>query len=604
LQEDLRADVHELVDVINLYDCINWQVRNLVKLLQSDPNISKEAEQLVKQITLDDCINKPKYIFLSRPLEEKEAVKDTFGDNPPIIFMQEAFIDLKNLVRMFFNKIDIGNNVEEFIQSLQDNILANSFYEYRNMAFWNEILKAIQANDELNLSENQIYKRGYRYFQKHEPQFLKFPSTIAHLLAFFSQGLSVNREYVLNILSLPPAELRELESSGIIEERPEDWVTHEYRDDSSLFYISDIHPTKAKILLLLLAKYYQTQVDVYEEIIRYAENYPENLYYITSQVYGYGELRALNRNDRLLTIAKNYINHRKLGKKWDRFVSRLIWMSSQEREFLFDNEVLDNLANKINDPANYLVHKFCAFRAVYRIAPEKAYEVFQRLTPNALIQTFLNDKEDLGITSFAKWMEALKNMYEFSEGPEKEKIKQFTIEVLDACSEEFIRRFDNRDIYFTQLHWLLKRLMKIGLANYFLAKISPDKLIEFIKKKDINTVELSRSVLAVAKQTQYYDQNNTQNSYYRMIREILTYDDIKRIFNNYRSHLNDIVMNAGHDFVSSALVRYVDEPNFREKVNQSNDALIEISVSFIRKNIFLSDTEKEKIITAIIQSSH
>lgn len=41
---------------------------------------------------------------------------------------------------------------------------------------------------------------------------------------------------------------------------------------------------------------------------------------------------------------------------------------------------------------------------------------------------------------------------------------------------------------------------------------------------------------------------------------------MKRIFDNQRSDLFDLAMNATSDFVAKALVIYADDPNFKQKV--------------------------------------
>lgn len=574
---------------------------------------TEKTGDLVSWIGKDNSSSKSKYIFLTRPLEDKETFIDIFGSNTPVIIMKEEFVNLEHLVKLFFGKLNRQNSIDEFMESIRKGNLSSAFFEYRNMAFWNETLKAIQINDNLTFGENEIYKRGYQYFKKHESELLKYPDIIAPLLAFFSRGISIHREYISRTLKLPVEPLRDLESLGIISQSAQDWVAKDYTNDSAIFYISGMHPTKARILLRLLEKYYGQHIDVCNNIIPYLENYPENLYYILSPIYDPNDLRAFYKDDRLLSVTKEYLKHRPLGKKLDRFINRLTLLEPQVQDFLFDSEVLENIAQKINDPRLKLVSKLLAFRSVYRIAPEKAYELFQLLTPDSLIRSFLDNPEGTGVTSpegtgvtsFSKWMELFKNIYYFADNEEKrQEVRQFVIVVLDACSEEYIKRFEARDTYFTQLHWLLKRLNGMRLANYFLEKIPPDKLVELVRSKDINTVELCKAFLFAARYAQLNDQDGMQLTYYDVFRSTLNYADIKRIFDNRRSDLYDIIINATHDFVAKFLVKYIAEPKFREKVLRESDYLREASISLIKRNIYLSQEERLCVVRAIVQAQN
>ncbi|MCD6541375.1 hypothetical protein J7K76_06060, partial [Candidatus Bipolaricaulota bacterium] len=90
--------------------------------------------------------------------------------------------------------------------------------------------------------------------------------------------------------------------------------------------------------------------------------------------------------------------------------------------------------------------------------------------------------------------------------------------------------------------------------------------------------------------------------YYDIIRNNLTYDDLKRIFNNPRSDLYDLAINATHDFVAKALVRYADDTNFRQKVVEMakrNSYLLQKSLGLINTNYFLTDKERAKLVTII-----
>jgi hypothetical protein len=285
-------------------------------------------------------------------------------------------------------------------------------------------------------------------------------------------------------------------------------------------------------------------------------------------------------------------------------VGRFAVLDEATIDSLLDAEVIAAFARHVNGEHAYLVGKMYIFRALYRVSPKKAYELFCLLTPEAVTRTFLADDTEAGITSLAKWMEVFKNIYYGAPTPDaKEAVQEYVKTVIDECRGEFVRRFEKRHQFFTQMHWMLKRLHGLKLGNYFLEGIPPDKLIELIRTKDTNTVELCRYTLFDARYTLWTAPDGSRRAYYDIIRDALTYDDLKRVFDNRRSDLHDLAINATHDFVAKALVRYAADLNFKRKAAVESPYLREESLRLVRTNWFLTEQEKAKVVAAIAEAA-
>jgi hypothetical protein len=61
---------------------------------------------------------------------------------------------------------------------------------------------------------------------------------------------------------------------------------------------------------------------------------------------------------------------------------------------------------------------------------------------------------------------------------------------------------------------------------------------------------------------------------------------LKRIFDNQRSDLFDLAMNATSDFVAKALVIYADDPNFKQKVTAESPDKRQWSLDLIQTNTY------------------
>ena len=140
----------------------------------------------------------------------------------------------------------------------------------------------------------------------------------------------------------------------------------------------------------------------------------------------------------------------------------------------------------------------------------------------------------------------------------------------------------------------------MNLSNYFLEKIPPAKVVEWIKSKDTNTVELSKSLLKNAKYTWYTEKNGTQRNYYDYFKNSLGYSDIKRIFDNRRTkNLYNLAINANNQMLADYLYQYSFEDAFVKKVLNTSVYLINKSIGLLEKNIYLSNEQKDFIINRI-----
>jgi len=561
-----------------------------------------KAESLITAISrASSYLNKPLFLFLTRPLD-KDTFLDIFGRSTPILSWEDKFIDFERLVSLFFQSRGVPQATGKFLEKAAT-CFPDFLIKYRNMAFWNEVLRSLDLRPSWDLTEKEVLKRAHAFFRRKEPYLLKLREPLAYLLPLLRQGIPIVYKYACEVIGEKAEEaLQELKRYGIIRIVEIDWETDQYDNTNVLAITSGIHVTTAKLLSSVFQQYYDMPEPT-EAIADYAERFLHNLYYILTPYWNPDELRFLFKKRRICAIVRRYFIGRHLGKKLDRVIRRLAILDEATLNFLFDPEVMEAFAQRVNSEGPYIVSKMYLFRSLYRVSPRKAYELFCLIKPEAVTQTFLADATKGGVTSLAKWMEVFKNVYYYASTPEdKEKVRLFVKEVIDQCWEEFIRRFETRHKYFTQLHWMLKRLHGLKLANYFLGKIPPEKLIELIRTKDTNVVELCRYVLLNARYTPWIAPNGSRQRYYDIIRDNLTYDDLKRIFNNPRSDLYDLTINATHDFVAKALVRYADDTNFRQKVVEMakrNPYLLQKSLGLINTNYFLTDKERAKLVTII-----
>lgn len=575
-----------------------------ILIVDNSQNDLIKAEQLISAISqAGTYAGRPHFLFLTRPLDDDTRL-DTYGSGTPTLTMRDRFVDFERLVGLRFQQLGRPERSTEFLERVATTRITGFKFEYHNMAFWNEVLRSLVPGSSETLTEEDILKRAHGFFRKRESHLLDSHEPISRLLPLFCLGVAVQVDYAWELLGEQAQQaVTSLVQQGLVSIVEQDWESKEFAHTSTLVVAPRVHPTKARLLAHLYRKYYNYAAEPVEALAAYAERFPQCLYHILGRYSGAEESRLLFCNARIQAITRRYFRERHLGKKLDRVVRRLADLDESAIDALVDADVLQTLANQVNGDHAYIVSKMYLFRALHRVSPRKAYELFRLMTPDAVTKTFLSDDTEGGITSLAKWMEVFKNIYYYAPTPEtKEAVRSYVMKVIDDCRAEFIRRFGKRDRFFTQLHWILKRLHGLKLGDYFLEGIEPEQLIEFIRSKDTNVVELCRYVLVDARYTSRTEPGGQRRRYYDILEDTLTYEDLKRVFDNRRSDLYDLAINATHDFVAKALVRYADDPNFRSKAARESPYLRGVSVRLISTNWFLTEDEKARVAAAITEA--
>jgi class 3 adenylate cyclase len=565
--------------------------------------------EIVARITrAEGYAGKPRFIFLTRPIDVDD-IEDIFGKKVPILEFKRKYVDFEYLVGLFFEKIKLGEEkFNEFLSSLEHYDLSKALFKYRNMAFWNEFFKSIEDDYEVKIEERRFYERASRFLRKHEPYLIQTKDVLAKFLPFFMNGIPIHRDYTCDYLQITDEQIQKLEKEKAISIMELDWDNENWQNDTASFIVSKIHPTKARIIAAILEKYEGVEINLGSVITDYAKAYYKNLYYIITPFYEPETLEELCNNDELVSTVKRYMRERHLGKHLDGIIRTFSKLNPEVKDRLIDGEIIEFFAQKLNDKKPYIVSKLYLFRAIYKFSPSQTYELYKKFDKKVLIDDFNSEPKKRGIASFAKFFELFKNIFYFAGAKEKPLIINDIKEILDGCSKDFIERFDKSYEYFSQFHWLLKRLDPIrlvpytkgSLSNYFLTKIPPAKIVEWIKSKHTRINEL-RFVFKTARFTFLEIDGVTRNLYHDYFKNSLDYDDIKRIFN--RSKLYDIAITSkfGHEILANYFYQYSCEDDFIEKVSKGDLYLINESMDLIETNLGLSHIQKNFIISRIIE---
>lgn len=569
-----------------------------------------KTSEIVKRTTkAGGYAGKPKFVFLTRLLD-RDDMEDIFGKETEIIKFKGRYVNFDYLVQLFFKMINRGEMLDNFLSALKQYDLSKALFEYRNMAFWNDFFRFMRdgfEKGEVAIEEREFYKRANGFLRKHEPYLIESKDALAKLLPYFMNGVPIHRDYARECLQISDAQIQKLAEGKVISLKEQDWDNENWQNDHAMFIVSKIHPTKAKIVAALLRKYEGIEIDTVSVTIDYAKRYYENFYYIITPFYESETFKELCNSDKFTSILKIYLKKRHLGKHLDRVIRTIAKLEPQFRDKLIDDEVISSLADKLNDKKPYLVNKLYLFRAMYKYSPSCTYELFERLNPKVLIDDFNNipSGEKEGIYSLSKFMEVFKNVYYFADNKEKkDRVVNFIKEILDGCSEEFLRRFDQRDDFFTQLHWFLKRLDGMKLGNYFLEKIPPAKIVEWIRSKNVRINEL-RFVFKNARLTRVKT-DETEENLYSYFRNSLNYEDAERVFANRRSKLYDIAITSkfSHEILANYLYQYSSKDSFAQKVLAENNLyIINEAISLVETNLGLSSEQKNFIIRKIIENT-
>ncbi|MDI6603414.1 MAG: hypothetical protein QME57_04925 [Patescibacteria group bacterium] len=422
-------------------------------------------------------------------------------------------------------------------------------------------------------------------------------------------GLPIHRDYIRDCLQIPDEQIQKVEEEKVISIMELDWDNKNWQNDTASFIVSNIHPTKAKIISTILEKYEGVEINVGSVITDYAEEYYENLYRIVSPFWDIEVLEELCKNDKFISIIKKYLKKRHLGKELDRTIRTLSKLRPQEKDKIVDSEIIDSFAKKLNSKGSYIVSKLYLFRTMDKFSPSQTYELYKRFDKKVLIDDFNSNPEEKGIYSFAKFMEIFKNIYYFGSPEEKSCIVEDLKEILDGCSKEFSERFDKGYHHFSQLHWLLKRLdpirlapnTKVSLSNYFLKQIPPAKIVEWIRSKHTRINEL-RYIFKIARFTFLEIEGMIKNLYHEYFKNLFNYDDVKKMFN--RSKLYDIAITSkfSYEILANYFYQYSCEDDFMKKVSKSSLYIINESIELTETNPGLTDIQKSFIIRRIINS--
>jgi len=184
------------------------------------------------------------------------------------------------------------------------------------------------------------------------------------------------------------------------------------------------------------------------------------------------------------------------------------------------------------------------------------------------------------------------------------KIKEF----LDQCLMTFLDRFEMDD-FFSQMHWLLKKLNGIkldettrkSLADYVFDFIPPQKIVDWIRIKDIAAHEL-RYVLKTSRYVNVETEGKTKRLY-DFLKDSIDYKDIKRVFENPRSSLYAICIMCrnAHELLAKYFYQYSLEECFVNKIKTETDLYcINKSVEFVEDNLGLRDEQKHSIAHRIL----
>lgn len=561
---------------------------------------TEKTEAILERLSsLKKGIERPKLVFLIRNDGLNiEDIKDILGEKVPILKFKERFIDLKFLAELFFRKINLTEKLDDFLSLLEKSDLSKALFRYKNMEFWNMYFKQVENIREIKIREEDFYKSAYKYFSEKEPYLIQCKDILGTFCTFFKNEVPILRSYVEDIIETYQDQYQSLLDHGVITLEPQDWG-----DSSDIFIETRLHSTEAEILQSVFKKYEGFAIDEKAILTDYMSRYSSNMYELITPFYFYEPeiLEELCTDELFISEIKTYLKVKELGKQLDRVVKTFSKLEPKLRDKLVDEEVIYSLAEKLNGKEYHIKRKLYLFRAMHKLSPSKAYELYKTLDYEILVDDFNSDPR--GMSSFVKFMEVFKNIYYYSNEDEKSHVINTVKSILDGCSEQFIKKFEK--LYsFGHFHWFLKRLDPMKLCEYFLMKISPAKIIEWIKHKDVRINEL-RFVFKHARSMQVRT-DGTKEELYSYFRRSLDYENVRRIFINKRSKLYDIAITSkfSYEILGNYLYQYCSEDNFAEKVSTENSLyIINESISLVESNLGLSEEQKGHIICRIIDNT-
>ncbi len=110
---------------------------------------------------------------------------------------------------------------------------------------------------------------------------------------------------------------------------------------------------------------------------------------------------------------------------------------------LMDPVVLDSLVTRLNEMRPYVITKALLLRAIHRIDPSIAYEVFRRLDLALIVAAFKAGVPGARLPALSKLMEVLKNIYYAAPtGAEKAGVAERVRQMVDECSSEMLEALE------------------------------------------------------------------------------------------------------------------------------------------------------------------
>jgi len=434
---------------------------------------------------------KPRIVFLTHPLEPEDHI-DTFGQGMPTLNFFDRFNDLPTLAALFFEKLHRRQDIRSFLSALRTETLSRELFRYRNMEFWNTYFNTTAHTAAFTFDSGPFYTKVYNYLRDKEPAFIDPSQGLVSLLPFFANGLPVLRDWAIRRLGITEKQLSELSSRSLIREKFLDWDNSSWENDTAVFVVGAVHPTKARLASLVAAKYGGVSCDDLASLAAYASGQLPNPYYVVSPLFFSSPdlLIRLCANAEFQATLRAYVMQRHLGKHLDRVLTRLARIATPVARTLMDPAVLDSLVTRLNEERPYVISKVLLLRAIQRIDPSLAYEVFKGLnhaypiaaTYRYLAQSFASfistvaryplrakwprwprwrqpDRHGLNLdlmvaafkagvpgarlSALSKLMEVLKNIYYAAPGgEEKAGVAARVRQMVDECSSEMVEALE------------------------------------------------------------------------------------------------------------------------------------------------------------------
>jgi len=582
--------------------------RKFVFIIDGCEDDFDKTEAVLERLGNIKNIESPNVIFLVRNdgggNEHIAAMLEGFVERYriPLIEFKEKFVDLEFLSKLFFRKINQEEKIEEFLSAVKSSDLSKILFESKNMEFWNmffkQLQKQIEKGKKIRTDESEFYNGIYEYFLEKEHYLIDCKDFLIKLLPFFKNGLAVRRDYMQNAIDVHHEQYQRLLDLKIISLHSRNWGS-----DYDTFIESNFHSTKAEIIEKVLMKREHVSEDGQAELTNYMICHPNNLYDIITPFYSHAStvLNEFCTDESLVLVLKKYLKETRLGKKLDKVIKTLSIVNPQLKDILIDEEIIDSLGEKLNRKDCYLISRVYLFRAMNKFSRTKSVQLYKRFNHRIVIDDFCEDPK--GVYSFVKLMEPLKDVFlDCADRNEQTQIRNSVKEILDGCRENFLKKFEKHH-YFTQFHLFLKRLDRMHLGSYFLTGIPAEKILEWIRTKNTNSVEL-RFLFFAAQETSIKVENTTV-SLYEYFKNAIVYEDIKRIFDNSRSDLNDIALASMYNpqILGNHFYQYSQEEDFIVKIKREDNLYRANQVLIaIERVSTLSGEQKRTIITTVINN--